>query len=147
VVASGAKLVKIHSIFEQDGQEFIKVYEVQWPSGRSPITSLDEIPLGDPSRESYPQITTLYPERSSVGLRPNQQPNGQGAIAVAGQGFDSSSVVLFNGEPLVTFYANEQLVTAFIPDKFLNSAGNINVSVINRERFMSNTLMFTVMPR
>ena len=95
----------------------------------------------------YPRIEVLYPERSFVGVRFNEQRNGKAAIGIDGKGFEPSSVIYLNDEPAATFYANSGLITAFVPDKFFESPGRIKVSVISRRLLKSNTLTLAIEPR
>jgi hypothetical protein len=141
VTANGGELVKLHSIYETSDQEFIKIYKVRWPVE----PSIDQIASDNPNYKAYPHLTTLYPDRSFVGAKFNEQPNGQAAIGITGQRFDSSSIIYFNEEPLETGYGNDGLVTALVPDKFVNSVGDINVYVVNRGRFKSNTLILKIL--
>lgn len=147
VVSNGGELVKIHSIFESDGTEFIQVYEVRWPQGRPPILGVDGIPLDSPLRKDHPEITAIYPDRSIAGVRFNEQPSGESAISVVGKRFSPLSVIFFNDQPLVTFYGSEELLTALVPDQFLNLPGEIQVSVISHGRFKSNTMILMIAPK
>ena len=146
VESNGGELVKIHSVFESDGTEFIKVYAVSLPQGRRSISNVGGGPKDTSLRNDFPEITSLHPDRSVAGIKFNEQPNSQSAIAVVGKRFSRSSVIFFNDQPLETTFGSEELLTALVPDKFLNPAGEIKVSVVNLGRFESNTMILTIAP-
>jgi len=64
-------------------------------------------------------------------------------LTVKGQGFDTLSVVYFNGQPKTTTFVSDSILTAEIPTTDLISDGN-NPVWIKDEWGVSNTLQFTI---
>jgi hypothetical protein len=77
------------------------------------------------------KIERLHPASSRAGQGFNRQPDGQSALAVAGAGFEKGDVVFWNGKPLVTTFADPNLITALVPAKLLEKPGEIVVTVRN----------------
>ena len=131
---NGAKLIKIHSVFESDSQEFIQVYEIQWTESQGQNNEIEHTPM----------ISQLSPNRSPAGVKFNEQPNGQAAIAIMGSNFEPDSIVYFDDQPLDTTFGNSDLLTAIVPNNFIDMPGRINVYVINKGYFKSNSMFLDV---
>jgi hypothetical protein len=77
------------------------------------------------------KIERLHPASGRAGRAFNRQPDGQSALAVAGAGFEKGDAVFWNGKPLMTTFADPNLVTALVPAKLLEKPGEIIVTVRN----------------
>jgi len=84
-----------------------------------------------------PGVTSLVPSSATVG-------GAAFTLTVNGDGFDSSSVVEWNGASLSTTFVNATEVTAQVPASDLQTAGYIPVTVANPGATVSNAVTFTV---
>jgi hypothetical protein len=78
-------------------------------------------------------IKTLYPPSAIVGVPFQIQPDGSSAVGVAGSGFTRTTVIYFDGEPLITNYQSPRAIAAIVPGELLSSPRTIKVTVRDSE--------------
>jgi hypothetical protein len=85
-----------------------------------------------------PVLTTLAP--------PSGRPGAKLTLFLRGSGFDTTSVVRFNGQPLPTTYVTRTDLMAAPLDLAQVATGTYPVTVMNGGNKLSNALSFTVNP-
>jgi hypothetical protein len=88
-----------------------------------------------------PRITALSSSSAPAGSSGFQ-------LTLNGQGFTETSVVNWNGSPLLTTYAASSILTALVPATDLASSGSVSVTVTNPAPGggNSNAVQFVVTP-
>lgn len=92
-------------------------------------------------------LKELRPEKTRSGQVFNRQPNGESAIVCVAENASPAVVVLFNNEPLETAYGDPTWLSAFVPNKFYQTPGEIQVQILDpKTNAKSNSLVFKVEP-
>jgi len=92
-----------------------------------------------------PAIIALYPRETPAGKPFNTQPGGSAAIAIKCQNATSKTVILWDGDPLVTAFGSPEAVTALVPSKYYSAPG-AHVIMVENETGKSNPMAFFVRP-
>jgi len=74
-------------------------------------------------------LKVIHPDETDKGIKFNEQPNGNSAIAVECENATRDTVILFGGHPLPTVFGNSSLLTAEVPAEYYAQAGVIQVSL------------------
>lgn len=93
------------------------------------------------SLASIPVLNSMSPEMAVAGA-------GDTALTVTGSGFDSGTIVKWNGNPLTTLSASSTQITAKIPAASLATVGTAVVSVSSTTTDLTSvsSLAFTIAP-
>ncbi len=108
------------------------------PGGSAFFTSVGELSVYGPAAASS-SLGALSPASATAGDPPVH-------LTVTGTGFDSSSVVQWNGNPLTTTYASASSVTALVPAANLAVAGSVQITVNSSTGGTAGPLTFTINP-
>lgn len=100
---------------------------------------------GGGSQASSPP-PSLNPAAVVSSLSPSSVMAGGSAftLSLSGSSFSSSTMVLWNGQPVPTTFINSQKVTATISASLIAAAGMVSVAVLNANSTGSNVLQFTI---
>ena len=74
-------------------------------------------------------LKVIHPDETAKGIKFNEQPNGNSAIAVECENATRDTVILFGGHPLPTVFGNSSLLTAEVPAEYYAQPGVIQVSL------------------
>jgi len=99
------------------------------------------------ANESRPRIDQGAPQEGAAAsiqvtsVSPSSATRGQSSItlSVQGSGFMSTSEIVFNGTRLVTASFTTTSITAMVPSKLLQSAGNVSIVVTDSTNGKTST--------
>jgi hypothetical protein len=92
-----------------------------------------------------PVIESLFPALTSAGAGFNVQPNGDSAIAIACRNATPATVVLWNGEKLVTVFGNNRSISALVPKQRISAPGVVKIELLDSQTGVrSDAVEFTV---
>jgi hypothetical protein len=92
-------------------------------------------------------LKELRPDRTRAGQVFGRQPDGRSAIVCMTENATQGVIVLFNDEKLETAYGDATWISAFVPKKFYQTPGEIQVQVLDpKTNVKSNSLVFKVEP-
>jgi hypothetical protein len=86
---------------------------------------------------------------SITGLSPTSANAGGPAftLTVTGSGFVAGSVIQWNGTPLATNFVSGSQLTALVSASDIAAPGSYNISVLNLDGTLSNSMAFIVIPQ
>jgi hypothetical protein len=102
--------------------------------------------MDEPTRQVYAlKMDSIFNVIDLTNLTPDTAfvESSSFILTVKGQGFDTLSVVYFNGQPKTTAFVSDNILIAEIPTADLISDGNYSVWVKD-EWSVSNNLQFTI---
>ena len=92
-------------------------------------------------------LKELRPDRTKAGQVFGRQPDGRSAVVCMTENATQGVIVLFNDEKLETAYGDATWVSAFVPKKFYQTPGEIQVQILDpKTNVKSNSLVFKVEP-
>jgi hypothetical protein len=91
------------------------------------------------------RIVETHPAEARVGTPFNVQPDGQSAIAVRAVGATPTTRVVMDGVELPSRYVDSNLVTALVPDAFIEQPGRLEIRL--RDRGVSSQPRYLVVTR
>ena len=102
-----------------------------------------------PKPEAQPKIILkeLRPDRTKAGQVFGRQPDGRSAVVCMTENATQGVIILFNDEKLETAYGDATWVSSFVPKKFYQTPGEIQVQILDpKTNAKSNSLVFKVEP-
>jgi hypothetical protein len=85
--------------------------------------------IGQAEALSPISIKELYPPSALSGIAFQVQPDGSSSVGVAGNGFTRTSVVYFDGWPLITNYQSPRAIAGLVPNGLISTPRMVTIIV------------------
>jgi hypothetical protein len=74
-------------------------------------------------------LKVIHPDGTARGIKFNEQPDGNAAIAVECVNATRDTIIVFGDHPLPTVFGNSSVLTAEVPAEYYSQPGVIQVSL------------------